>query len=104
MKTKSFFAVALCGGLLLGSVGALAGDPPAHSGPNFQQHKQQMLQEMEQRISSLRSLKTCVSAAANPEAIKTCFQKQRKREELERKKRIDAQIKHLQEEKSKIGQ
>jgi len=41
-------------------------------GPNFAAHKQQVLNNIAQRIQRLQSLQTCVQNAQNHAAVKAC--------------------------------
>ena len=84
-----------------------AADKPKDDG--FDKHKQMILQELDERISVAQTMKTCVSAAHGKEDLKVCREKHEKIDQdlkakmkERRKQNIDENIKHLQDEKSKI--
>jgi hypothetical protein len=60
---------------------ASADDTPEHiaaggkKGENFEAHKKEMLENVDKRIQGLQEHKTCVSAAANHDAMKACHEK-----------------------------
>jgi len=62
---------------ILLAVPAFAADstPQAKVGPNFEQHKAEIVKRIDTRIARNQEEKACVQAATNHEAIKACRDK-----------------------------
>lgn len=83
----------------------------AFANEDFAAHKQEYMTELDSHISGIQSAKSCAMSAQDREALKKCreiLEQAREGWRLSRKakhkERIDAQIKHLQEEKTKMDQ
>ncbi len=95
----------VAGLLMLG----FSGMAVAEDGAKFEEHKAQVLRNIDQEISILQEKKSCVSGASNGEAIKACHEKVKaarnqlatQRKEV-RAQKIDAQIQKLQEKKTEM--
>jgi len=64
---------------LLCAVPAFAADggqPTQGSGMTFEQRKSEILTRIDERIARLQETRTCVSAAATPEALRSCMARQ----------------------------
>lgn len=68
----------------------------------FQEHKAQMLKGMDEQIAALQSSKTCVAAANDHEALKTCHETIVNARKQYRSEMMDARIKRLEEQKAKM--
>jgi len=55
------------------SFAADPGQPGQDSGMTFEQRKAGMLTRIDERISRLQEVRTCVSGAATPEALRSCM-------------------------------
>jgi hypothetical protein len=78
---------------------------------NFEKNKQQAIQNVEERINDLQTLKSCMAGTHDHDGMKHCREENEKRmKELQmknaenRKQRLDENIKRLQDEKSKLDQ
>jgi len=77
----------------------------------FEEHKKEVLADMDTRISMIQNEKSCISSASNRDAIKKCreaakaehekFHASRKQESMQR---IDDQIKKLEAKKQQMQQ
>jgi hypothetical protein len=79
--TRSLLAFALIAALVAGtSAGAQTTAPPtgaaANSG-NLAAHKQKVLEKIQQKMSTLQTLQSCVNAASDSAAIKSCEEQAR---------------------------
>lgn len=67
---------------MMGSV-AFADHHEGKMGENFETHKQEALKRIDERLAKLQEHKTCVTAAANGDAMKACHEKMKAfREEM----------------------
>ncbi|MFZ9595892.1 MAG: hypothetical protein ACO3A2_07420 [Bdellovibrionia bacterium] len=85
---------------LMISSSALAGEDQNH----FTEHKQRMLQHMDERISQLQTERSCMAGAANQDAARTCRENHRQARRQLESQRIDTQIQNLQQKKEKMNQ
>jgi hypothetical protein len=74
---RSFLAFALIAALVTGTASRAQTTvaPPmggATNSANFAEHKQKVLGKIQQKMSTLQSLQSCVSAATDTTAIKSC--------------------------------
>ena len=58
------------------SIASDGGQPIQGSGMTFEQRKAEFLTRIDQRITRLQEVRTCVSAAATPEALRACMGRQ----------------------------
>jgi len=58
------------------SFAADAGQPGQDSGMTFEQRKAALLTRIDERITRLQDVRTCVSAATTPEALRSCMGRQ----------------------------
>lgn len=49
--------------------------PPKGPGPNFEQHRAEILKRIDQRIARNQEEKTCIQAAKNHDDVKVCRDK-----------------------------
>lgn len=87
---------------LLASLSAFAEGTAAN--PKFDQHKQEMLSNIDKRQAALTTLKSCVQGAANWDAIKTCNAQHEEAMKDLRKAGLDERIKEMQEKRAKMDQ
>lgn len=74
MKT----AIILASGVLLFAVSSFAiedAPPPKGPGPNFEQHKADIIKRIDGRIARNQEEKSCIQAARNLEDVKACRDK-----------------------------
>lgn len=70
---------------------------------DFEKHKQHMLKEMEEQISSLQNVKSCISSASDHEGVKRCHEALEKARKQHRAHELDERIHSLEEEKAKLS-
>jgi 3-keto-L-gulonate-6-phosphate decarboxylase len=98
---KAIAHLALAAGLVL-FTGPVFADH--HEGKNFEEHKANMVKELDERLASLNAHKTCVSAAKDHEAMKACHEKMKevrqenRMEHMEkRKERMEKRMERMKE-------
>lgn len=89
---------------LIAACAAFAFSPGVHAGPadeaQLAEAKKQMITHIESRIAALNEAKTCISAAADKEAIQSCHQKLRAAHDSMAEKRIqDRKARRQKDEK-----
>ncbi len=79
------FAVAVAAAAAIPAFAAdQAGPAPANRAQSFEQRQATILKMLDERITSLQDLKTCVQAAKTNEDLRTCHQKQREEMQSQR--------------------
>ncbi len=78
--------------------------PAPMQGANFEEHKNFALKMIDERMASLQSAKTCISAAQDQEQLKECRKKEREAMRGRRGEHLDNRIEKLQEKKAKMNE
>jgi hypothetical protein len=95
--------------IVLGSVIFLASNAFAidmntgGKGEHFAEMKTQVLQHLDEELAILQQTKSCVSSAADHEALKQCREQKQQAKKQERIQNIDHRMQKLQEMKAKIS-
>ena len=96
------------GALLASSVALATGNPG--NPEQFAKHKQEAVSDVDARIGSLQSMKSCMQGAQNHDGMQACRkthqeqeQKMREAHKAEKQKNIDDRIQKLQDEKAKLN-
>lgn len=73
-------------GLCLFSLAAFADNHEEGEGKTFEEKKANMLQQIDSKIAHMNEMKSCVSAAADKDALKACREKMKEhREDMKEK-------------------
>jgi hypothetical protein len=98
MKKQSILMPAIALALFISPI-ARAEDKKAE---HFEEQKKQTLANFDARIAALNEAKSCVSGAANGEAIKACHEKLKAAHEALAEHAIDSRIEALQKRKAEM--
>lgn len=90
--------------LACASTARATGNGWPQKGPQFQEHKQRLLADLDSRLKNLQAFRTCVADAQDQGTLKACHQQKERAARAARGAEIDARIQQLQEEKSRLEQ
>jgi len=97
--------------LVVSSLGCARSFADEGNSANFEKHKAEVVKEIDERTQKLQEHKTCISSAANHDALKACHSKMKewrqseRAEHLEKRKaHLDERIQKLQEKKNGMKQ
>ena len=72
------------------------------SGEKFEEHKKEMISNLDSRIASLNEAKACAQSASSGEGLKACHDKLKAAHEAMAEKAIDSRIERLQKRKAEM--
>lgn len=98
-STKALAILTTIGALTLTSFANAQG--PA-AGAGFETHKQEMLSNMDKRITALQEAKTCITSAQDQESMKKCHEGLREDRMAMRHEHMEKKMQRLDARKAKI--
>lgn len=100
LKFKAHFHALLLAAIVLTFANAQAED--ADKGQKLETIKQEMTKHLDERIQSLQAAKTCVTAAADRDALRSCRDQAREDMMEHRGEMHDRKMKHHSDRKARI--